>query len=94
MHRPSNVDASVQLLSLAGVLTAVSKVTPVAFPVHPRTRNALENSGLVDRSLRLLSPLGYLDFLHLTANARLVMTDLGGIQEESTILGLPCLTLR
>ena len=69
------------------------------FPVHPRTRSALARFGLVDRAaaiegLRLLEPVGYLDFLKLMASARVVLTDSGGIQEETTILSVPCLTLR
>ena len=94
LHRPSNVDDPSQLKSLIEVLTEISRQTPVVFPVHPRTRQKIESSGVRTEDLLLTPPLGYLDFLQLTANARLVLTDSGGIQEETTILGVPCLTLR
>jgi UDP-N-acetylglucosamine 2-epimerase (non-hydrolysing) len=72
---------------------------PIVFPVHPRTRKTIAELGLSDRvesikELRLVEPLGYLDFLNLSSSARLVLTDSGGIQEETTALGIPCLTLR
>jgi UDP-N-acetylglucosamine 2-epimerase (non-hydrolysing) len=67
---------------------------PVVFPVHPRTRGRMEAAGLSAPNLLLTAPLGYLDFLRLTSEARLVLTDSGGIQEETTILGVPCLTVR
>jgi UDP-N-acetylglucosamine 2-epimerase (non-hydrolysing) len=72
---------------------------PIVFPVHPRTRKTIVELGLSDRvesikDLRLIEPLGYLDFLNLSSSARLVLTDSGGIQEETTALGIPCLTLR
>jgi UDP-N-acetylglucosamine 2-epimerase (non-hydrolysing) len=72
---------------------------PIVFPVHPRTRKTIAELGLTDRvdsikDLRLIEPLGYLDFLNLSSSARLVLTDSGGIQEETTALGIPCLTLR
>jgi UDP-N-acetylglucosamine 2-epimerase (non-hydrolysing) len=94
LHRPSNVDSSDQLEALMGVLAELARQIPIVFPVHPRTkaRLGLEWQGM--ENLRLLPPLGYLDFLRLMADARLVLTDSGGIQEESTILGVPCLTLR
>jgi len=66
----------------------------VVFPVHPRTRFRMEESGMAAAGLLLTPPLGYLDFLHLTSEARFVLTDSGGIHEETTILGVPCLTLR
>jgi len=95
LHRPSNVDDP---RVLDGLLTAVDRLqreVPVVFPVHPRTRKVLE--GRVNGSmphLRLSDPLGYLDFLKLVAHSRLVLTDSGGLQEETTVLGVPCLTLR
>jgi UDP-N-acetylglucosamine 2-epimerase (non-hydrolysing) len=72
---------------------------PIVFPIHPRTRDRMDQFGLGDRvrnrrSLVLTEPLGYLDFLHLYSNSRLVLTDSGGVQEETTVLGIPCLTLR
>lgn len=99
LHRPSNVDDSGVLGRLLDVLEVVAENGPVIFPVHPRTRSALARFGLVDRAaaiegLRLLEPVGYLDFLKLMASARVVLTDSGGIQEETTILSVPCLTLR
>lgn len=99
LHRPSNVDAST---TLAGILDAVDflqRQLPVVFPVHPRTRARLEEFGLTEtvaaqRNLILCEPLGYLDFLQVYSNSRLVLTDSGGVQEETTALGIPCLTLR
>jgi UDP-N-acetylglucosamine 2-epimerase (non-hydrolysing) len=99
LHRPSNVD---EPLILAGIIDAVAQISehvPVVFPVHPRTRMKLEEFGLMERvrgmsRLILKEPLGYLDFLQLYSNARLVLTDSGGIQEETTALGIPCITLR
>ena len=93
LHRPSNVDNPEQLSQLVGALVEVSRELSVVFPVHPRTRTALDRLS-AGGSLKLMPALGYLDFLHLMANAKLVMTDSGGIQEETTILEVPCLTLR
>jgi UDP-N-acetylglucosamine 2-epimerase (non-hydrolysing) len=75
------------------MLAELSERLPVVFPVHPRTRQHMESAGLPD-GLLLLPPLGYLEFLRLTGEARMVLTDSGGIQEEATILQVPCLTLR
>jgi UDP-N-acetylglucosamine 2-epimerase (non-hydrolysing) len=96
LHRPSNVDDPEVLGGLLDALVAIQRELPVVFPVHPRTRKRLEEFGLGARSsaLRLCEPLGYLDFLGLTSQARLVLTDSGGLQEETTALGIPCLTLR
>jgi UDP-N-acetylglucosamine 2-epimerase (non-hydrolysing) len=95
LHRPSNVDDPVQLRKLRGALTEVSRLLPVIFPVHPRTRARIaEQGGEEAPGLNLIPPLGYLDFLRLMAEARLVLTDSGGIQEETTVLQVPCLTLR
>jgi UDP-N-acetylglucosamine 2-epimerase (non-hydrolysing) len=96
LHRPSNVD---RLETFSGILEAVhtvAKELPVVFPVHPRTRERVREFGLERyfEGVTLTEPLGYIDFLSLTANARLVLTDSGGLQEESTALGIPCLTLR
>lgn len=93
LHRPSNVDDAA---ALDGILAAVGEVAaelPVVFPVHPRVRRALEERS-PSPGLRFLEPLGYLDFVALQRSARLVLTDSGGVQEETTILGVPCLTLR
>jgi len=95
LHRPSNVDNSEILGSLLGAVGEVARDLPVIFPVHPRTEERLRGLTSQDRNgLRLVPPLGYLDFLCLMSRARLVLTDSGGIQEETTALGVPCLTLR
>ena len=99
LHRPSNVDDPAMLAGILGALEVVARDMPLVFPAHPRTRERLRAFGLEERlaqlpGLRLIEPAGYLDFLKLMAHARLVLTDSGGIQEETTILGVPCLTLR
>lgn len=94
LHRPSNVDGIEQLSSLMNMLAELSGHLPVVFPVHPRTRERMEIAGLAQPGVILTEPLGYLDFLHLIGDARLVLTDSGGIQEETTILQVPCLTMR
>ncbi|HEY8123489.1 MAG TPA: UDP-N-acetyl glucosamine 2-epimerase, partial [Myxococcota bacterium] len=95
LHRPSNVDDAAKLAALFAVFEDVHRELPVVFPVHPRTRAAIEQK-LGGRAPRLMAtePLGYLDFLALMADARLVLTDSGGVQEETTALGVPCLTMR
>jgi UDP-N-acetylglucosamine 2-epimerase (non-hydrolysing) len=99
LHRPSNVDDQQTLSGIVDALELICERLPIVFPVHPRTRDRLEQFGLSERisrkrSLILTEPLGYLDFLHLYSNSRLVLTDSGGLQEETTVLGIPCLTLR
>jgi UDP-N-acetylglucosamine 2-epimerase (non-hydrolysing) len=99
LHRPANVDDRATLESLIRTLGELSERVPILFPVHPRTRERVRESGLEDLlhscpDLVLSRPLGYLAFLNAMANARFVMTDSGGIQEETTVLGIPCLTLR
>ena len=99
LHRPSNVDAPDTFARILAALETITQTLPVIFPVHPRTRKTIAELGLGDRvasikNLRLIDPLGYLDFLSLYSAARLVLTDSGGIQEETTALGIPCLTLR
>ena len=99
LHRPSNVDDRDTLIRILGALEEIGSRLPIIFPVHPRTRKMMTELGLdrhmgSDRGLRLIEPLGYLDFLRLYSGARLVLTDSGGIQEETTVLGIPCLTLR
>lgn len=97
LHRPSNVDDPAAFRGLLETLDALSgPVAPVVFPVHPRTRARLESLGLAldPARWRITGPLGYLDFLKLQALSRVVITDSGGVQEETTILGVPCLTLR
>ena len=99
LHRPSNVDDKAILSGILDALEVIGERLPIVFPIHPRTRDRLDQFGLGDRvrnqrSLVLTEPLGYLDFLHLYSNSRLVLTDSGGVQEETTVLGIPCLTLR
>jgi UDP-N-acetylglucosamine 2-epimerase (non-hydrolysing) len=99
LHRPSNVDRPAVLEGVVEALAEIQATLPVLFPAHPRTLCRLRDSGLQRRvrqlpDLRLIEPLSYLDFLGLMAEARVVLTDSGGIQEETTILGVPCLTLR
>ena len=97
LHRPSNVDSEDTLRLLLGAVARIQAECPVVFPVHPRTRHHLERlNGHMPAmaNLRLTDPLPYLDFVQLMANARCVLTDSGGIQEETTALGVPCLTLR
>ena len=95
LHRPSNVDSPDQLRRLFGVLSRLGDRLPVVFPVHPRTANAIKNNLQGERlNLHMTEPLGYLEFLRLLMDAQMVLTDSGGIQEETTALGVPCLTLR
>jgi UDP-N-acetylglucosamine 2-epimerase (non-hydrolysing) len=96
LHRPSNVDDPAVLRPLLGALARIARELPVVFPVHPRTRATLASPELAGAAaaLRLVEPQGYLEFLSLTSSARLVLTDSGGLQEETTALGVPCLTLR
>ncbi len=95
LHRPSNVDQPENLRRIIGALEALATRIPVLFPVHPRTRERMTRAGLgAADGLRLTEPLGYLDFLSLMSQARFLLTDSGGIQEETTALGVPCLTLR
>ncbi|MBI5383702.1 MAG: UDP-N-acetylglucosamine 2-epimerase (non-hydrolyzing) [Verrucomicrobia bacterium] len=91
LHRPSNVDDPAKLRALVAGLERLSARLPMIFPVHPRTRKNLD---VVGGRLTLCEPLGYLEFLGLMAGAKLVITDSGGIQEETTALGIPCLTMR
>ena len=96
LHRPQNVDDPAALGEILGALEKVAEEVPVLFPVHPRTRKRIEENHLSvhPEQIRLLEPLGYMDFLTLMRHARLVITDSGGIQEETTYLGVPCLTVR
>jgi len=96
LHRPSNVDEPAIFEPLLEVMKTIARAMPIVFPVHPRTRARLSEMGLAlnGSGLILTEPLGYIDFLSLTSHARIVLTDSGGLQEESTALGIPCLTLR
>jgi UDP-N-acetylglucosamine 2-epimerase (non-hydrolysing) len=99
LHRPSNVDERDKLTRIVAELEAVAQRLPLVFPVHPRTRQRLESFGLLDRlkassGLRIVEPLSYIEFMSLVVDCRLALTDSGGIQEETSYLGIPCLTLR
>jgi UDP-N-acetylglucosamine 2-epimerase (non-hydrolysing) len=95
LHRPSNVDDPEVLARIVSDLTGIACRLPLIFPVHPRTRERLKAAGLSDSpGVRLVDPLGYLEFISLVSAARMVITDSGGVQEESTFLRVPCLTLR
>lgn len=99
LHRPSNVDKPDVLRSLCKILVSISKKVPLVFPVHPRTRKNLEQNKLISfleesDELFLLGPISYVRFMNLVFNCRIAITDSGGIQEETTYLGIPCLTLR
>ncbi len=97
MHRPSNVDTEERLTELVKLLSSISKKRKIVFPVHPRTKKNLERFGLLDKlnaNVILTDPIGYIDFVALIKNTELILTDSGGIQEESTYLGIQCITLR
>ncbi|CAN5480004.1 UDP-N-acetylglucosamine 2-epimerase (non-hydrolyzing) [soil metagenome] len=98
LHRPSNVDEKDVFSGILDALLSVSEKLPIIFPVHPRTRAKIAEFGFADEiersNIRLVDPLGYHDFMRLYSGAKLVLTDSGGLQEETTVLGIPCLTLR
>ncbi len=99
LHRPSNVDNKENFLKLLNAFEVIEKQIPLIFPIHPRSQKMIDQLGLREkvekmRNLRLTEPLGYLDFMRLLHNAKLVLTDSGGIQEETTYLGIPCITMR
>jgi UDP-N-acetylglucosamine 2-epimerase (non-hydrolysing) len=97
LHRPANVDAPETLTGILEAVLAIAERVPIVFPCHPRTRQHLDKPEfrrLIGARLLVTAPLGYLEFLSLMGEARLVLTDSGGIQEETTVLGVPCLTLR
>jgi UDP-N-acetylglucosamine 2-epimerase (non-hydrolysing) len=94
LHRPSNVDDSATLKGILEALLEVSAQLHVIFPVHPRTRQRMASLGMNATNLHLLEPLPYIEFLALQRGSKVVITDSGGIQEETTYLGVPCLTLR
>ncbi|NIR48288.1 UDP-N-acetylglucosamine 2-epimerase (non-hydrolyzing) [candidate division KSB1 bacterium] len=99
LHRPSNVDDEESLSQILNALAAIQEHIKIVFPIHPRSQARLEQFGLSDKinqmpQLMITEPLGYLDFLKLMSEAKFILTDSGGIQEETTVLGTPCLTLR
>ncbi|MFN7648797.1 MAG: UDP-N-acetyl glucosamine 2-epimerase, partial [Acidobacteriota bacterium] len=102
LHRPSNVDDREVLGGILEALAEIARELPIVFPVHPRTRKMIAQFGYSDylveggpvRGIWTTAPLGYLEFLHLNMNARMVLTDSGGLQEETTVLGVPCITMR
>jgi UDP-N-acetylglucosamine 2-epimerase (non-hydrolysing) len=99
LHRPSNVDVPEVLSGIVEVMIELSRELPVVWPIHPRSAKLLEQSGLWDciarhADFKLTDPLGYLDMLTLTRRAQMILTDSGGLQEEATVLGVPCITLR
>jgi UDP-N-acetylglucosamine 2-epimerase (non-hydrolysing) len=93
LHRPANVDDPAVLGALLPALAEISRSCPLVLPAHPRAADRLHSAGL-PTGVRIIPPAGYLDFIALEASARLVLTDSGGVQEETTMLGVPCLTLR
>src|SRR6266496_80903 len=94
LHRPSNVDEEHKLKALIDTIVAHSEGLPLIFPVHPRTARILENTGIHADNLHMIDALGYLEFNYLVKNAKAVITDSGGITEETTVMGIPCMTLR
>ena len=97
LHRPSNVDDKDNLLDLVTLIQEISPKKRIIFSVHPRTKKNLENYDMIknlNSNVQLTDPLGYIDFITLVKNSSLVITDSGGIQEETTYLGIPCITLR
>jgi UDP-N-acetylglucosamine 2-epimerase (non-hydrolysing) len=95
LHRPSNVDSNYQLSALLSSIFESTRGLPVIFPVHPRTAKNIQDLGIkVPESLCLIQPLGYLEFNYLVENAKAIITDSGGITEETTVLGIPCITIR
>lgn len=95
LHRPANVDDPAKLARIFETLAEIGRELPIVFPIHPRTRESLRRAGAaIPETIRLTEPLGYLDFVALQKHAAVVITDSGGVQEETTYLGVPCLTLR
>jgi len=96
LHRPSNVDVPDTFRGILSAIATIAAERPVVFPVHPRTQARVKEFGLEEflKDVQVTGPLGYIDFLSLTSHAAIMLTDSGGLQEESTALGIPCLTLR
>jgi UDP-N-acetylglucosamine 2-epimerase (non-hydrolysing) len=95
LHRPSNVDSAEMMARIGGALKEIAQTLPLIFPVHPRTRNNLEKFGIdLGPNITLVGPQAYMPFLNLWKDAAVVLTDSGGLQEETTALGVPCVTIR
>jgi len=94
LHRPSNVDGEEYLIDLLNTIIACSNGLPIIFPVHPRTAKKIQSVGFASTSLCMVEPLSYLEFNYLVKHAKAVITDSGGITEETTVMGVPCMTLR
>lgn len=94
LHRPSNVDDPKKIEEILNEITDSTLEFPIVFPVHPRTKKVLENINFVNNKVIMIEPLGYLEFIYLIKHAKGIITDSGGITEEATVLGIPCLTLR
>ena len=94
LHRPANVDQAEKLRSLIHEITSNTEGLPIVFPVHPRTAKIFKDLGIVADNLHTVEPLGYLEFNYLVENAKCVITDSGGITEETTVMRIPCITLR
>ena len=94
LHRPSNVDCRENLIPIWDAITKVAKQIPILFPVHPRTASKLKEFGLEAGGVSIFKPIGYLDMLYAVKDAVMVLTDSGGLQEETTVLGVPCVTIR
>jgi UDP-N-acetylglucosamine 2-epimerase (non-hydrolysing) len=94
LHRPSNVDCRENLIPIWGAIMEVARQIPILFPVHPRTRSKLKEFGLKAEGVSIVEPIGYLDMLYAVKDAAMVLTDSGGLQEETTVLGVPCVTIR
>jgi len=94
LHRPSNVDSREALAPIWGAISEIACRIPILFPVHPRTRAKIAKFGLDSKGVRMIDPIGYLDMLYAVKGAAMVLTDSGGLQEETTVLGVPCVTIR
>ena len=94
LHRPSNVDEGQNLMQLINTITANTRGLPIIFPIHPRTKSIFQSLGTLPENLHIIDPLGYLEFNYLVQHSKAVITDSGGITEETTVMGVPCLTLR
>ena len=95
LHRPSNVDEKETLENIFKTLNEISEELPLIFPIHPRTRTNIEGFEIkIHRNIKLTEPLSYMEFLNLWKDSKVILTDSGGLQEETTALGIPCLTIR